>query len=100
MREDDGGDAALFPLLRHLAGAPGVVDGLDDLVLVAKLGNEGGDLEHGVIARPGCDADVQVLVEVDDGASGALAADVDADPNPLAGGELRLSCARLPGSGP
>ena len=31
LREGDGGDAALLPLLRHLAGPPRVVHGLDDL---------------------------------------------------------------------
>ena len=70
LREGDGEDAALLPLLRHLAGPPGVVHGLDDLVLLGELGDVGGDLEHGGVARPGLDADVQVLVDVDDGADG------------------------------
>ena len=66
LREGDGGDAALLPLLRHLSGPPGVEHGLDDLVLVGELGDVGGDLEHGRVAGPGLDADVQLLVDPDD----------------------------------
>jgi hypothetical protein len=49
--------------------------------------------------RPRLDADVQVLVDPHDGAGRPLAADVDADPDPLAWAERRQPSARLPGSG-
>src|SRR5215203_6110147 len=67
----------------QLAGTPGVIDSLDDLVVLGELGDEGGHLEHGVIARPGVDADVEVLVDRDDCGVGAFASDVDAEPDPL-----------------
>jgi hypothetical protein len=79
--------------LRHLAGAPRVVDGLDDLVALGELSDEGGDLEDGVVAGPGLDADVEVLVHPDDGGVGALAADVDADPDALPVLEVGLAGA-------
>jgi hypothetical protein len=67
LRERNSADAALFPFLRHLAGPPRVVHRFDDLEPVGELGDEGGDLEHGVVARPRFDADVELFVDVDDG---------------------------------
>jgi hypothetical protein len=56
-------------------------------------------LEYPGIAVVDPDADVQAVVDVHDRGSGALAADVDTDPDVLSRSERRLADALLPRAG-
>jgi hypothetical protein len=89
-------DPALLQLLADLAGSPGIERDLGDREPLGQLADHVGNVEHRPIAGEDLDADVQAVVDPDDGAVGTLPADIDADHDPLAVLEHRLAGARLP----
>jgi hypothetical protein len=89
--ELDARDAALAQLLRRVAEPPRLEDQFDDAEPAGEFFDEIFGVEHALVAVEDLDADVQLLVEPDDGGGRAFAADVDTNPDAFAVGELARS---------